>query len=152
MAKNSPTTGRERQFSEQHNLISTTDESGRILYANDHFCEIAGYEREELEGENHNIVRHPDMPKAAFQDLWTHLKNKKSWMGLVKNRAKNGDHYWVNAYVTPILDNQDRLIEYQSVRSRPSRDEIAQAESMYQQINAGKIPRRLKYNWPGILF
>ncbi len=152
MAKNSPTTGRERQFSEQHNLISTTDESGRILYANDHFCEIAGYEGEELEGENHNIVRHPDMPKAAFQDLWTHLKNKKSWMGLVKNRAKNGDHYWVNAYVTPILDNQDRLIEYQSVRSRPSRDEIAQAESMYQQINAGKIPRRLKYNWPGILF
>ncbi|MGL4206529.1 MAG: PAS domain S-box protein, partial [Aeromonadaceae bacterium] len=65
MAKQSQTTGRERQFSDQHNLISTTDESGRILYANPHFCEIAGYSDEELEGVDHNIVRHPDMPKAA---------------------------------------------------------------------------------------
>ncbi|MBP8065307.1 MAG: methyl-accepting chemotaxis protein, partial [Aeromonadaceae bacterium] len=143
-------TGREREFSRQHNLISTTDAQSRILYANEHFCSIAGYQAEELEGENHNIVRHPDMPKAAFADMWLHLKAKKSWMGLVKNRARNGDHYWVNAYVTPILDAQGNLIEYQSVRTAPERDDIQRAERFYQTLNRGHLPRALRRNLPGI--
>ena len=121
-------TGREREFSRQHNLISTTDSQSRILYANEHFCQVAGYSAEQLEGEFHNLVRHPDMPKAAFADMWLHLKAKKSWMGLVKNRSSNGDHYWVNAYVTPILDAQGNLVEYQSVRTAPSREDIGRAE------------------------
>ena len=140
--------GQERHFSEQHNLISTTDLQSRITYANPHFCDIAGYRTDELEGSLHNIVRHGDMPAAAFSDLWAHMKAKKSWMGLVKNRCKNGDYYWVNAYVTPILDAQGQVQEYQSVRSRPSRAEVAQAERFYRGIKAGKLPRALR--WPAL--
>ncbi|MFC3913641.1 PAS domain-containing methyl-accepting chemotaxis protein [Pseudaeromonas sharmana] len=151
MSQHKNTTGREREFSGQHNLISTTDAQSRILYANQHFCSIAGYKPEELEGEHHNIVRHPDMPKAAFADMWQHLKNKRSWMGLVKNRSSNGDHYWVNAYVTPILNSQGELVEYQSVRTAPAREDIARAERFYQRLNAGKIPMALRRRLPGLL-
>lgn len=84
------------------------------------------------------------MPKAAFKDMWDHLKDKKSWMGVVKNRCKNGDHYWVNAYVTPILDNNGNVFEYQSVRTKPSRADIERAAGYYQQINQGKLPRALR--------
>lgn len=135
---------REREFSAQHNLISTTDTKSRITYANEHFCDIAGYHAEELDNQYHNIVRHADMPKAAFKDMWDHLKDKKSWMGVVKNRCKNGDHYWVNAYVTPILDNNGNITEYQSVRTKPSREDIARASGYYQQINQGKMPKALR--------
>lgn len=138
------TAGREREFSEQHNLISTTDTQSRITYANEHFCDIAGYHPDELESQYHNVVRHADMPKAAFKDMWDHLKDKKSWMGVVKNRCKNGDHYWVNAYVTPILDNNGNVFEYQSVRTKPSREDIERAAGYYQQINSGKLPRALR--------
>lgn len=136
--------GREREFSEQHNLISTTDTQSRITYANEHFCDIAGYHPDELENQHHNVVRHNDMPKAAFKDMWDHLKDKKSWMGVVKNQCKNGDHYWVNAYVTPILDTNGNVFEYQSVRTKPSREDIERAAGYYQQINQGKLPRALR--------
>jgi aerotaxis receptor len=138
------TAGREREFSEQHNLISTTDTQSRITYANEHFCDIAGYHPNELESQYHNVVRHADMPKAAFKDMWDHLKDKKSWMGVVKNQCKNGDHYWVNAYVTPILDNNSNVFEYQSVRTKPSRDDIERAADYYKKINQGKLPRALR--------
>jgi aerotaxis receptor len=138
------TAGREREFSGQHNLISTTDTQSRITYANEHFCDIVGYHPDELEGQYHNVVRHGDMPKAAFKDMWDHLKDKKSWMGVVKNRCKNGDHYWVNAYVTPILDNNGNVFEYQSVRTKPSREDIDRAAGYYKQINEGKLPRALR--------
>jgi aerotaxis receptor len=136
--------GREREFSEQHNLISTTDTQSRITYANEHFCDIAGYHHDEIENQHHNLVRHEDMPKAAFKDMWDHLKAKKSWMGIVKNRCKNGDHYWVNAYVTPILDTNGSVFEYQSVRTKPSREDIERAAGYYAQINQGKLPRALR--------
>ncbi|WP_409421164.1 PAS domain-containing methyl-accepting chemotaxis protein [Pseudaeromonas sp. ZJS20] len=136
--------GQERHFSDQHNLISTTDLQSRITYANHHFCDIAGYQADELEGALHNLVRHVDMPAAAFSDLWAHMKVKKSWMGLVKNRCKNGDYYWVNAYITPIMDAKGQVHEYQSVRSRPSREEVARAERLYRGIKAGKLPRALR--------
>jgi len=121
----------ERLVPQEYDLISTTSPDSRITYANEHFTNIAGYSAEELEGNYHKIVRHPDMPKAVFEDMWTHLEDKRSWMGTVKNRCKNGDHYWVNAYVTPIVNDKGDIFEYQSVRATPSRDDIARAEKYY---------------------
>ncbi|MEH6711481.1 MAG: PAS domain-containing protein, partial [Paraglaciecola polaris] len=81
-------------------LVSTTDTQGIIQYVNDHFCRVSGYSREELIGQHHNIVRHPDMPKAAFADMWSKLKSKQAWRGAVKNRCNGGGYYWVDAFVT----------------------------------------------------
>lgn len=139
MKRNQQVTNREIQVPATKQLVSTTDLRGVITYANDTFCEIAGYTRDELVGHNHNIVRHPDMPKAAFADLWQHLKDGKSWRGMVKNRAKNGDHYWVDAYVTPIHE-QGRVIGYQSVRTRPSEQLKAKAEQVYSLVHKGAVP------------
>ena len=86
-------TQKEINFPSSHRLISTTTAKGIITYANDEFCSVAGYEIEELEGQAHNLIRHPDMPAAAFKDLWNKMQSHESWMGLVKNRTKNGDHY-----------------------------------------------------------
>ena len=118
-------------------LISTTDTRGVIQYANAAFCQVSGYSNEELMGKNHNIVRHPDMPKAAFADLWQNLQQKKSWRGMVKNRCKDGRYYWVDAFVTPIYQQQ-QLVGYQSVRRAPSRTLINKAEQCYQHISSGK--------------
>ncbi len=119
MRVNQPVTQRERLYPEHQNLISTTDLESRITYANDEFCQIAGFTLAELQGSPHNLVRHPDMPPQAFADMWRHLREGKSWMGPVKNRCKNGDHYWVNAFVTPIQDASGKVVEYQSVRTAP---------------------------------
>ncbi|WP_115718365.1 methyl-accepting chemotaxis protein [Gallaecimonas mangrovi] len=137
MRTNLPVTGRERTFSSERRLVSITDLNGIITYSNPDFVEISGYSKAELEGQPHNIVRHPDMPAAAFENMWAHLKAGKPWMGLVKNRCKNGDHYWVQAYITPITD-QGRVVGYESVRSCPSRDDISRAEALYLLINKGK--------------
>ena len=99
-------------------LVSTTDLRGVITYANPVFCQIAGYHADELVGQNHNLVRHPDMPKVAFADLWDRLKEGKPWRGIVKNRCKDGRYYWVDAYVTPIYDH-GKISGYQSVRCKP---------------------------------
>jgi len=129
----------ERTFSANQQLVSITDTSGKILYANDDFCNIAGYTLEELVGQHHNIVRHTDMPKAAFADLWLKLKAGRSWRGMVKNRCKNGDFYWVDAYVTPLYENNS-IVAYQSVRVKPSQSHINKANKLYSDINAGKNP------------
>ncbi len=118
-------------------LISTTDTRGVITYANAAFCEISGFSREELLGKNHNIVRHPDMPKAAFTDLWQNLQQKRPWRGMVKNRCKDGRYYWVDAFVTPLYQQQ-KLVGFQSVRKSPTRQLINRAEYCYQQISQGK--------------
>jgi aerotaxis receptor len=102
MKKNFPVTSVENDYNEDMEIISTTDTKGVITGVNDDFIKIAGFSEEELLGKSHNVVRHPDMPQAAFADMWGHLKDGKHWMGVVKNRCKNGDHYWVDAYVTPI--------------------------------------------------
>ncbi|MGY3904139.1 methyl-accepting chemotaxis protein [Aeromonas lusitana] len=143
----------EIRFPDQISLISTTDPSSHITYANQHFCDVAGYSASEMEGVPHNLVRHPDMPKIAFADMWRRLQQGKSWMGLVKNRAKSGQFYWVNAYVTPILDDQQQIIEYQSVRTRPSEQDIAWADQLYARIRAGKaLPWLSRFNLePGLL-
>ncbi|WP_415897472.1 PAS domain-containing methyl-accepting chemotaxis protein [Neptuniibacter sp. QD72_48] len=128
------TTDREHVYPENVRLISTTDTRGIITYANPEFCQVAGYTQEELIGKPHCLVRHPDMPAAAFEDLWNHIKNDQPWMGMVKNRCKNGDYYWVQAYVMPIYDNNGTKTGYQSVRTRPTQEQIQRAEQVYGKI------------------
>ena len=144
MRVNQPVTQRERLYPLHQNLISTTDLESRITYANDEFCQIAGFTLEELQGAPHNLVRHPDMPPQAFADMWRHLREGKSWMGPVKNRCKNGDHYWVNAFVTPIQDASGKVMEYQSVRTAPDDAVKQRSERVYEEMQSGKTPRALR--------
>ena len=132
MKINNPVTQRDFPLRDDCSIISHTDEKGRITYCNDDFVEYAGFTREELIGQSHNIVRHPDMPPEAFRDLWDTVKQGRAWQGLVKNRRKNGDHYWVRATVTPIPGGG-----YMSVRFKPSADEIRQADALYAQMRSG---------------
>ena len=131
-------------FTEYTRLLSTTDLAGNIKYANEGFCNISGHVNDELVGEPHNISRHPDMPKAVFQNLWKTIQAGKSWMGPVKNRCKNGDYYWANAFITPIKNENDEIYEYQSVRLQPDRALVERSEKIYKKINAGKVPLSLK--------
>lgn len=147
MRKNGPITQNERYFDPQQKLISSTDLKGRILHCNDAFAEVSGFTKEELLGQSHNLVRHPDMPEEAFDVMWQHLKAGEPWMGLVKNRCKNGDHYWVNAYVTPITE-KGSVIGYESVRRCPDRTDVARAEKLYARIKAQhksfRVPRAVQ--------
>ncbi len=144
MKKNEPITGQERTYGEDRIIISTTDLKGIITYANEDFIDISGFSREELIGKNHNIVRHPDMPPVAFKDLWDTIQGGKPWRGIVKNRCKNGDHYWVDAYVTPVYEG-DSLVGYQSVRTCPGRMGVSGAEELYKKFRNNqitKLPKR----------
>ncbi len=114
-------------------IVSETDEKGIIVYANADFCSIAGYTKDELIGQPHNMVRHPDMPKAAFEDLWKTIQSGNVWKGIVKNRTKNGDFYWVNATAYP-SKTHDGKIRYISVRVSPTQDEIKNAETLYKTL------------------
>ncbi len=141
MKNNQPVTQNEIQMKEGEILVSRTNLKGIITYCNEPFIEISGFTEKELIGKNHNIVRHPDMPPAAFADLWRTIKAGKPWNGLVKNRAKNGDYYWVEANVIPIIQN-GKVVEYMSVRTKPSRAMIDKAEALYARMNSGeKLPR-----------
>jgi aerotaxis receptor len=135
MKNNGSVTQRNIDYPADQFLVSSTDLKGIITYANDDFIQLSGYTSEELIGKSHNIVRHPDMPAVAFQDLWRTVKEGKSWQNLVKNRAKNGDHYWVKAYVTPLFHGSE-IIGYQSVRTKPGSSEIAAAEALYRGLSA----------------
>ena len=111
-------------------IVTETDSKGIIKFANADFCKIAGYSLNELVGKPHNVVRHPDMPKAAFADLWKTIQNGKIWKGIVKNKTKDGDYYWVNATAYPSKDEKGEL-RYISVRVKPTEDEIKEAVSLY---------------------
>ena len=124
----------EVRFNQDEELVSVTDTRGVITYANPIFCHVAGYTEQELVGKNHNIVRHPDMPKEAFADLWTKLKAKQAWRGAVKNRCKDGRYYWVDAFVTPVYE-KGQLTGYQSVRRVLDPEIRNRAEKLYAQIN-----------------
>ncbi|MFG6665517.1 methyl-accepting chemotaxis protein [Halomonas sp. HNIBRBA4712] len=137
MRNNQPVTQREVELESDDFLVSRTDLEGNITYANPAFVAISGFAREELIGAPHNIIRHPDMPPAAFENLWQTVKGQKTWRGLVKNRCKSGDHYWVEASVTPIIEN-DEVVGYASVRVQASREAIAHAESVYAEFSAGR--------------
>jgi len=112
-------------------IVSETDEKGIILYANADFCKIAGYTKDELIGQPHNYVRHNDMPKAAFEDLWKTVKSGNIWNGIVKNKTDNGQYYWVNATVYPSID-ADGKKRYISVRVKPTSLEVSNAKALYK--------------------
>ncbi|SDG83043.1 methyl-accepting chemotaxis sensory transducer with Pas/Pac sensor [Pseudomonas flavescens] len=150
MRNNQPITGSERTYPPQQRLISTTDLKGQITYCNDAFIEISGFSRDELIRAPHNLVRHPDVPAAVFEHMWTTLKDGRPWMGIVKNRCKNGDHYWVNAYVIPILD-AGQVTGYESVRSKPTVEQVERAQALYQRINAGKAAVPGRDRWLPVL-
>jgi len=135
---NMPVTNNEVILKKGSILVSRTDLMGRITYVNDAFVETSGFTRDELIGQEHNIVRHPDMPAEAYEDLWATLKQLRPWQGLVKNRCKNGDHYWVEANAMPLFKD-GKVYEYLSIRHPPKRDVIPATEQRYKQINAGKV-------------
>jgi len=141
MKINMPITNNEVMLEKGTILVSRTDLMGRITYVNDAFVEISGFTRDELIGAEHNIVRHPDMPAAAYEDLWITLKKLRPWQGLVKNRCKNGDHYWVEANAMPLFKD-GKVYEYLSVRHAPKRDRIPATELLYKKINAGEVKIR----------
>lgn len=125
MRNNLPVSQQAYEFPRDQTLVSVTDLKGRITYCNAAFIAVSGYSKEELLGQPHNIVRHPDMPEEAFRDLWATIESKHPWTGLVKNRRKNGDYYWVNANATPMLDGE-QITGYLSVRTAPAHtDDLA---------------------------
>ncbi|TFH85376.1 PAS domain-containing methyl-accepting chemotaxis protein [Billgrantia azerbaijanica] len=137
MRNNQPVTEREYEIREDQNLVSRTDLKGRITYASPTFCEVSGYSQEELVGSPHNLIRHPDMPEAAFANLWETIEAGQVWSGLVKNRRKNGDFYWVHANVVPIVE-EGKVKGYTSVRVKPCDTDKARAEALYARIREGR--------------
>ena len=140
MRKNLPVTTNEFPIGEDTVIVSKTDLKGKLTYFNEQFVRVSGYDDKELMGQPHNIVRHPDMPPAAFADLWDTIKLGKPWAGAVKNRRKNGDFYWVLASATPIWEGGS-ITGYMSIRSRLAADQRVEAEHVYQLINEGKANR-----------
>lgn len=118
---------------EQGLIVSSTDLRGIITYANRKFCEMANYSRDELIGEGHHIVRHPDMPKAAFKELWDTIRGGKEWTGIVKNLRKDGKYYWVYSHITPI-EKDGQIRGYSAVRRPASKTEIAEAVPFYKDL------------------
>ena len=136
MRSNMPISNIEYVLQDGESPTSKTDVHGNITHVNHDFVNISGFSEAELVGQPQSIVRHPDMPPEAFADLWRTIRSGKPWTGLVKNRCKNGDHYWVEANVAPIIENQ-KIVGYTSVRSKPSRQQVQAAESAYRAIKAG---------------
>ncbi|WP_050467292.1 methyl-accepting chemotaxis protein [Herbaspirillum chlorophenolicum] len=137
MRMNMPVSGVERLLVDGKAIVSKTDLKGNITYVNPYFIEISGFDEGDLLGAPQNIIRHPDMPGEAFADMWATIKGGTPWTGLVKNRSKNGDHYWVCANVTPIREN-GQVVGYMSVRTKPDRASVAAAEKLYASIRRGK--------------
>jgi aerotaxis receptor len=137
MRNNQPVSQREYDFPAHETLLSTTDKSSHITYANAAFIRTSGFDPDELMGQPHNLVRHPDMPPEAYADMWRSLKEGQSWTALVKNRRKNGDHYWVRANAAPMRRN-GQVTGYLSVRTKPSRPETEAAEALYRRFREGR--------------
>jgi PAS domain S-box-containing protein len=137
MRKNLPITQNEYPLAEGMTIVSRTDLQGRIAYINADFIEASGFEESELLGQPHNLVRHPDMPEQAFADMWETLKAGRPWTGMVKNRRKNGDHYWVVANATPVLEGGS-AVGFMSVRTRPTREQVSAAEAAYRLFTEGR--------------
>ena len=136
MRQNVPVTQREYPLADSDTLLSSTDLKGCIVYANDAFIQVSGFGREELYGKAHNVVRHPDMPPAAFKDMWDTMRRGLPWTALVKNRRKDGDHYWVRANASPIRHGGE-VVGFLSVRTKASEEEVRLHEAFYRRINAG---------------
>ena len=119
-------------------IVSRTDTAGVITHANQAFVDMSGYERDELIGENHNILRHPDMPRAAFKELWSTLLDGRKWHGYVKNLRKDGAHYWVFATAIPNV-RDGRVVGYTSVRRKPSRSKVNECIALYARMRAEEL-------------
>ncbi|MFZ6689086.1 methyl-accepting chemotaxis protein [Undibacterium sp. SXout11W] len=136
MRTNLPVSNQEYILGDDETIVSKTDLQGNITYINDDFVRVSGFTEEELIGAPQNIVRHPDMPVEAFADFWRTVKSGKAWTGLVKNRCKNGDHYWVEATAAPLINN-GQMVGYTSIRVKPSRDKVNAADAAYKAIKNG---------------
>lgn len=137
MKINLPVSNKEAPYPHGLILVSKTDLKGIITYANDAFIQMSGFSKEELYGKNHNLVRHPDMPEEAFEDLWSTVKSGRPWRGIVKNRRKDGDFYWVDAMVVPLRKN-NQTIGFMSVRREPSREQVENADRLYREVKNKK--------------
>ncbi|WP_298724366.1 PAS domain-containing protein [uncultured Ferrovibrio sp.] len=124
----------ERTFGEDEIIVSKTDTRGRITYANEVFCRVAGYSEHDLVGQPHSIVRHPDMPRCVFQLLWDTISSGNEIFAYVKNMARNGDYYWVFAHVTPSFDISGKIVSYHSSRRKPEPGVIAKVEPLYRAL------------------
>ena len=136
MRNNQPVTQQEFEFPSSQMLVSATDLTGRIEYCNPAFIAVSGYTKDELIGQPHNLIRHPDMPREAFADMWATIRDGRPWTALVKNRRKNGDYYWVRASVTPVVE-KGAVVGYLSVRVKPAREAVRAAEALYAKIREG---------------
>lgn len=143
MRDNGPVTGKEYVLRDDQTVVSKTDLRGNITYVNRDFVQISGFAEDELIGAPQSVLRHPDMPVEAFADFWETIKAGKAWTGLVKNRCKNGDHYWVEANAAPLIEN-GQIVGYTSVRVKPTREQVAQAEVAYKAIRSGEKKLRVK--------
>jgi len=141
MRVNQPVTQREFDLPDGATLMSTTDTRSHVTYANESFIAVSGFSRAEIQGQPHNFVRHPDMPAQAFADMWATLKGGEPWTALVKNRRKDGDHYWVRANAVPVVRGGQQ-VGYMSVRTKPTRDEAASAEKLYADFREGRAGSR----------
>ena len=150
MRNNLPVSQHEYEFADGVTLMSTTDAQSHLTYANAAFIQISGFEQSELLGEPHNLVRHPDMPREAFADLWATLKAGQSWTGVIKNRRKNGDHYWVRANAAPMKRNGS-TVGYMSVRTKATREEVQASENLYRSFREGRTGGRAFYKGLGQL-
>jgi aerotaxis receptor len=137
MRINMPVTNNEYVLKDGLSIVSETDLKGIIRYANPYFVEVSGFPEEELIGAPQNILRHPDMPAEAFADMWATIKSGMPWTAMVKNRCKNGDFYWVYANVTPVYEN-GQMVGFMSVRTKPTRDQVRDAETLYSRMREGK--------------
>ena len=135
MRINLPVTQQNFDYSGDELLVSSTNTKGEITHCNPAFVRVSGYSYDELIGQPHNLIRHPDMPAEAYKDMWRTIGRGEPWTGLVKNRRKNGDHYWVRANVTPIMEG-GKPRAYMSVRTKPSAAEISAAEALYAQMRS----------------
>ncbi len=147
MRVNTPVTQREFTFPPGDTLVSTTDLKGRITYCNPAFVRVSGFEHSDLLGQPHNLIRHPDMPEEAFRDMWETIAGGQPWSAMVKNRRKDGDHYWVVANVTPLME-RGQPVGYMSVRTEPSRAQIEAASTLYatmkKEASEGRLVHRLR--------
>ena len=155
MRNNQPITQVDHPMKEGTFIVSTTDLKGRITSVNEEFVRISGFSEDELIGQPHNLVRHPDMPSLMFQSLWQSLQAGKAWNGIIKNRCKNGDHYWVDASVSPVRRGSE-VVGYVSVRSKPTAGQIREAEGLYAALRAGRsleeVTRRRWIPFPNMPF
>jgi len=150
MRNNGAISGREVSLSSNDEIISSSDLKGTIIFCNPTFSKISGYNLDELLNQPHNILRHPHMPAPVFGNLWQTLRADKPWMGIIKNRCKNGDHYWVDAYVTPVHERGE-IVGYESVRTKADHERIRRAEEVYQRLQQGQAIypawKKIAGNW-----